>query len=103
MKKSLAIDGQVFQTPAWHRGMGKYSYELISAICDLNKKNNHWDSLKLVLSNRLKLDEDAKQILNSIPRLEVVYLDLKPNEFDNRPVASFNRQNCIKIFRRNSS
>ncbi len=91
MKRSLLIDGQVFQTPAWHRGMGKYSYELIAALATRNATVAYWESITVILSSKLKLDDDANKVLEEIVGVEVVYLDLKPNEFDNLPVAASNR------------
>ncbi len=90
MSRLLVIDGQVFQTPAWHRGMGKYSYELVKALTDLNSVDKHWTDIKLILTTNLPLDSDARERLSKL-NLEVEYLNLKTNEFDNRPVADHNR------------
>lgn len=92
MNRGLIIDGQVFQTPAWHRGMGKYSFELILALVNRNLQTNKWQGIKLILSRQLNIDAGALKMLKTLPNVEIVYLDLKPNEFDNRPVAQSNRK-----------
>ena len=45
-KRILIVDGQVFQTPAWHRGMGKYSFELLRALEKLNNKHHYWQAMQ---------------------------------------------------------
>lgn len=92
MSRKLVFDGQVFQTPAWHRGMGKYSLELIAALHELNEKESHWDEIRIVLSKRLPTESSVYTSLkNRAKNATVVELPLDPNEYDNRSVANRNR------------
>lgn len=75
--KKLIIDAQVFHTPALHRGMGKYSLELLQALCDLHKKDNYWQSIELVLSSKLPLKDEADNALRSIAESTITKLPLK--------------------------
>ena len=84
MKQVLMIDAQVFHTVAWHRGMGKYSTELISAMAKLNKTKKQWDSIEIVLSSRLPLEEEVIKVINQkIKSPKIVYLDLARDEITN--------------------
>ena len=58
MQRRLVVDGQVFQTAAWHRGMGKYSLELLAALDKLNQKKSHWKSLTILFSDELPEEAD---------------------------------------------
>lgn len=84
MKRVLIIDAQVFQTVAWHRGMGKYSTELITAMAQLNKIDTRWDAIEIVLSSRLPLEDGVIRILNQkMEAPEFIYLDLSRDEITN--------------------
>lgn len=99
MRRSLVFDGQVFQTPAWHRGMGKYSMELISALHDLNSSEKFWDNIYVIFSSKLKTEELVTTSLRArAPSVVISYLELSPNEYDNRPVANRNRQVIDEYF-----
>jgi glycosyltransferase involved in cell wall biosynthesis len=37
MKRNLIIDGQVLQTDAWHRGMGKYTLQIIHELSEVSR------------------------------------------------------------------
>jgi len=84
MKRVLMIDAQVFHTVAWHRGMGKYSTELIAAMAKLNYEKKRWDSVEIILSSRLPLEDEVIKILNQkIDSPKFVYLDLARDEITN--------------------
>lgn len=95
----LVFDGQVFQTPAWHRGMGKYSMELIGSISELNRGKNCWQEIQVVFTSRLPVPGDVLSALkNKAPEVKVVKLKFANNEYDNRPVASKNRRLIDEYF-----
>lgn len=99
MNRRLFFDGQVFQTPAWHRGMGKYSLELIVALNTLNTKLGYWDSIDLILSSQLDTEKSFfKSIEERAPEVRITKLQLERNEYDNRPVASRNRRVIDEFF-----
>lgn len=93
MSRILVFDAQVLQTPAWHRGMGKYSLELIVALHNLNEVLNYWNNIQIVFSKKLNLENSVTEALQKrAPSVTVSYLNLSPNEYDNRPVAQGNRK-----------
>jgi glycosyltransferase involved in cell wall biosynthesis len=61
--KRLIIDAQVFHTQALHRGMGKYSLELLDAVIRQNKTGHHWDAIELIVSSKMPLSQEANQLL----------------------------------------
>jgi hypothetical protein len=77
--KTLIIDCQIFQTPAWDRGMGKYSMDLISAISQ-HEKLQHANTV-LLFSKHLEANKQAiEQIVSLIGSAEIVHLDLRPSK-----------------------
>ena len=56
MKTHLIVDGQIFQSLARHRGMGRYSEYLLNAILGQNK----YQSVTMILSKNLVSDEDEE-------------------------------------------
>ncbi len=89
----LIFDAQVFQTPAWHRGMGKYSLELIRSMVKGNKKSQAWDNITIVLSDKLAIDDKLFADLESLPKVTVVRLDMVANDILNpTESAAYNRQ-----------
>lgn len=102
--KKLVFDGQVFQTPAWHRGMGKYSMELVSAISKLNNIKGYWKDIEIILSNKVPTEDSVREVLaRKAPKVRVVELGLERNEYDNRPVAERNRKKIDKYLLDSSS
>jgi len=94
MKRILMIDAQVFQTVAWHRGMGKYSTELISAMAKLNHSKKRWDSVEIILSSKLALENEVIKVINQkIKSPQFVHLDLARDEITNAPaIMAHNRK-----------
>lgn len=89
--RKFIIDGQVFQTPALHRGMGKYSIELIKSLVRQNRKN--WSSFEVVLSKKSKQNrEEVEALLADIPDLKIIYLNLEPNIIGERQIVQHNRK-----------
>jgi hypothetical protein len=56
MKKPLVFDGQVFQSDAWDRGMGKYSLSLLSSIAATYEGDMH-----IIFTRRLPLGDEVRQ------------------------------------------
>lgn len=85
MKKILIIDGQVFQTSAWDRGMGKYSLAMLEEMAKL------WDSDQtnyLIFNTHYSLSDEATRALDiALPNVKRVFLNLhvpanREHEFD---------------------
>lgn len=90
--KQLFIDAQVFQTPAWDRGMGKYSLDLIAALLEENRAKRQWQKIHLILSRDFETGDDITSVLlEKLSGIEIHRLPLKPNKIDNLPVAEENR------------
>lgn len=91
MKHRLIIDGQIFQTPAWDRGMGKYSLELIAQLDQSGRKQ--WDSIELLLSTQLPTPSEVIAELNRrTSSLLIANLNLLANTGVSADVARHNRQ-----------
>ena len=73
MQPVIIFDGQLLQTNAWHRGMGKY---LLHMVSELNKYSKEY-SFVLILNNNLEIDNDRlSRIQASCPFLEIIQADL---------------------------
>lgn len=78
MKRTLFIDCQVFQTPAWHRGMGKYSLELLRSLSTTNGFFEDRDVV-LLFNQSLDLnDEVVEKVKLAIPGAKIELVDIKP-------------------------
>lgn len=93
MKKVAVIDGQVFQSAAWDRGMGKYSLCLLSALCASDKYN--YDETHIVFTDKLALSEAAKKsIKNAAPGAKFTVLELAvPNIHDHDSIQPIMNRN----------
>lgn len=75
-KKVCIIDCQVFQTPAWHRGMGKYSFELLKEMHSRSSYSTDQEVV-LLLNSNLSTPEDALiSINNNFKKFKIQYIDL---------------------------
>ncbi len=73
--KKLVIDGQILQTDAWYRGMGKYLIELLK---ELNKRATR-DSfeISIIFNKALNQDKDRFNILFAeCPNIKQLHLEL---------------------------
>src|SRR5487761_1516307 len=92
MTRHLIIDAQIFQTPAWHRGMGKYSLNLLTALCETNKFKNIWVSIDILLSGQNEINEEqTSELKKLLPGTNIVMLELHPNDFRDSTINSKNR------------
>lgn len=75
MKKLTIIDGQVFQSAAWHRGMGKYSHELLKYLMKTtsSKKND----IEIIFTSKLPVPEEINALLTEHMNIKRVELDLQ--------------------------
>ena len=72
-RKIFIADCQVFQEPAWHRGMGKYSIALLEEMA-ANASFSKEYSLKLLLNSNLPKDEDMlNQVKKRLPKAEIIW------------------------------
>jgi len=91
MEHILIIDGQVFQTPAWDRGMGKYSIELISSLYSLFNEHDS-DRIIILMSNKVESRTALKALKDKMPNVEIVFLSLLPNSLNNDNIPNINRK-----------
>lgn len=79
-KKILFIDGQVFQTSAWDRGMGKYSLALLHSM--LNSEENKYIEVHIIFTKNLDLSEEVRKHVNKmLPKARIMTADLKINDY----------------------
>lgn len=70
----LLIDGQVFQTEARDRGMGRYSASLVKSLL----AQNHYKTVKLVINMNLRADlMEDKGLRKMLRGIDIVKLSLK--------------------------
>lgn len=73
----LIIDCQILQTPAYDRGMGKYTLSLLKALAKENKRRKRFDKITLLLNKNLTSTKQRRAILEeSLPGAQQVLLDL---------------------------
>lgn len=91
MNSTCIIDGQVFQSKAWDRGMGKYSLALIGAL----SKRRHYQSVTVLFTKALPLDKRVESAIKSaIPDARFIFLNLKvPGEIIQRSITPIMTQN----------
>jgi glycosyltransferase involved in cell wall biosynthesis len=95
--KPMVIDCQVFQASSWHRGMGKYSKELIEALVK-NKKMQGQFTTYYLFNSSIDLNDEAVAFVKRIdPGAELLYVDLDVpkvavTERSVLPVIEHNRQ-----------
>ena len=72
--KNLIIDGQILQSNAWYRGMGKY---LIQMLIELNKNISKEVAITIIFNNSLNIDKKRTETLNYLcPKIKLVYVEL---------------------------
>ncbi len=91
--KVLLIDGQVFQTAAWDRGMGKYSLALLEHMT--SDGMNQYKESRLIFSDNIELTPEAEKTINdALPNTEKVYLPLQvPGDPATADIASMGAKN----------
>src|SRR4051812_48218975 len=92
-KPPLVVDAQIFQTPAWDRGMGKYSIELLSALDKLIGQKKYWSGLEIILSHKIKFQSNVMdEIRHRLPGATITFLNLESNHYNNVIIAQKNRR-----------
>jgi glycosyltransferase involved in cell wall biosynthesis len=72
--KLLIIDGQIFQTDAWYRGMGKYTLQLLKY---LDEKAHTLFDIKLLLNLSLDCNKDRINVIKMLcPNIELMFVEL---------------------------
>lgn len=92
-KKVLFIDGQVFQSEAWDRGMGKYSLALLNSM--VGRKRHNFEEVHIIFTKNLVLEKEAKQhIMKAMPEARHVFADLKvPSDHSLADIPKIQKQN----------
>ncbi len=70
----LIVDGQLFQSQAFHRGIGKYSLSLLGEISEFTK---FYEKRVLLLNKSIVSQEDRKVIATNAKGFDIVELDYK--------------------------
>lgn len=74
MPRLLVIDCQILQTPAYDRGMGKYTLSLLASFA---KQDTRYNEIRLLLNENLIIDRSRiDAIKNATGITKVVLLDL---------------------------
>lgn len=89
MKRNLIIDGQILQTSAWHRGMGKYTLQVIHELSESAP-----DDLQISLIFNSAMDSDPQRfevVKYLCPNATQYHTDL-PLPKDDQPVSASYRR-----------
>lgn len=72
--KILLLDGQIFQTGAWHRGMGKY---MLQVIKQLSEQADEKMELKILFNSGIETDQARFETIKYLgPNFEQLFVDL---------------------------
>lgn len=97
MSSLQILDGQVFQTSAWDRGMGKYSLSLIESIAKLNRQKKVPVKYILIFNDKMTLSPEAKAAIEaSAPEFKHVTLSLQVpdiSRFDTAKMIQQSKEN----------
>ncbi len=92
IKRNIIFDGQLFQSAAWNRGMGKYSLCLLRALFIEDKYN--YEETYIIFTKHMELkDEARKAIANAIPSAKMLFLDLRVPKDPNLPIKNLQDHN----------
>lgn len=82
IKRNIIFDGQVFQSEAWERGMGKYSLCLLRFL--VKNSEYPYDNTYIVFNKHMGLRSEVKNILKiAAPSAKMLFIDLKVPEQPN--------------------
>lgn len=94
-KKMLLIDGQILQTEARDRGMGRYSASLIKSLLDQKRYSN----VKIIINNRPLSKSSRFDVSKSMfGDVEIIPLDLKCTLKTKIESASRHNKNVLNKF-----
>lgn len=84
----VIFDCQLLQTKAWHRGMGKYTAQMLAAFLGNKQYTKGYNKIILLFNNRLAYADDLRAFVESKKTAEVVFLDLDvPKEGDQHSIT----------------
>ncbi|PID30388.1 hypothetical protein CR983_02760 [Candidatus Saccharibacteria bacterium] len=98
MKRSVCvIDGQVFQSRAWDRGMGKYSISLIKSLAA--HPGFRYDEVILLFSRNLPLSKEVERAVKAaVPHCRIERLALRhPGDIDTESIDEPMRVNQERL------
>jgi len=102
MNQDIIVDLQVFQSPAWDRGMGKYTLELmaeLNKIADVSKFRVFG-----ILSSRQESPKELNRIIKErLNKIKIVHLDLLEDSIGDRKVPQHNRRMIDKFIADNAA
>lgn len=96
-KSILFIDGQVFQSAAWDRGMGKYSLALLKAMNKLQGQT--YQEVYIIFTTDMPLNPEAKHLIKqAVPDAKHIFSDLRvPYDASLADVPSLQIQNQLLL------
>lgn len=92
-KRVLFVDGQVFQSEAWDRGMGKYSLSLLKYVS--GREKHGFERVYIIFTNKLVLNDEVKRIIKkAMPEAKHIFVDLLvPHDASLADIPKIQRQN----------
>ncbi len=78
--KQLVIDCQILQTPAFDRGMGKYTLSLLIEFLKQNQESKQYNKIEIILSKNLIIDKERLTLIKTrLNGASISLLDLPTN------------------------
>lgn len=75
--KQVVIDGQILQTGAWHRGMGKYTLQVLKEMSHYAALNRDKVVFYVLLNNNLGIDKTRSELITFLcPEVQLIHASL---------------------------
>lgn len=84
----VIFDCQLLQTKAWHRGMGKYTAQMMTAFLGNKQYMKGYDKIILLFNSKLAYADDLRTFVEGKKAAEAVFLELDvPKEGDQHSIT----------------
>jgi len=101
MYQDIIVDLQVFQSPAWDRGMGKYTLELMTELNKMTASSKF--RVFGILSSRQETSKELNRTIKErLDKIKIVHLDLLEDKIGDRRVPEHNRFMIDKFIEENT-
>ncbi len=94
----VIFDCQLLQTKAWHRGMGKYTAQMIAAFLGNKQYVGGYEKIILLFNSKLAYADDLRSFVESKKAAQAVFLELDvPKDGDQHSITVGQEANQKKL------
>src|SRR5688572_33510080 len=94
----IIFDCQLLQTKAWHRGMGKYTAQMMAAFLGNKRYVGGYEKIVLLFNSNLAYADELRAFVESKKTAEAVFLELDvPKEGDQHSITLGQIANQVKL------